>query len=224
LLLIYLMAAACAGGCARVQVEESPFLNTSDVIKLPAPLYDSDTSVEAALLDRRSVREYRDEPLTRGELSQLLWAAQGTTGRGRTAPSAGGLYPLEVYVVVGNVEGTAPGVYKYRPDGHELLKISAGDKRGELSDAALGQASVKNGAVDIVIAGVYERTTGKYGPSGEKYVHMEAGHTSQNIYLQAASLHLGTVAIGAFLDDGVRKATGMRGEEQPLYVMPVGRI
>jgi SagB-type dehydrogenase family enzyme len=200
----------------------------ADVIKLPAPVLHSDTSVEEALFNRRSVREFGDGPLTIREVSQLLWAAQGTTGTGitagRTAPSAGALYPLEVYVAIGNVEGLAPGVYKYSPGGHELLKIAEGDKRAELSGAALGQASVKNGVIDIIIAGVYERTTGKYGASGVKYVHMEAGHAAQNVYLQAASLHLGTVTIGAFFDDGVRKATGMRDDERPLYIMPVGRI
>ncbi len=224
MLLIIFILAACAGGCAQVHVEKAPFSDTPDVIKLPAPLHDSDTSVEEALLDRRSVREYRDEPITPGELSQLLWAAQGTAGRGRTAPSAGGLYPLEVYVAVGNVEDMAPGIYKYGPEGHELFRIADGDKRGELADAALGQASVKNGAADIVIAGVYERTTGKYGPPGVKYVHMEAGHASQNVYLQAASLGLGTVAIGAFYDEAVKKAVDMPAGEQPLYIMPVGRV
>jgi SagB-type dehydrogenase family enzyme len=76
----------------------------------------------------------------------------------------------------------------------------------------------------IVIAGVYERTTGKYGAQGVKYVHMEAGHAAQNVCLQAVPLHLGTVTVGAFSDDGVRTAMGMRGDERPLYIMPVGRI
>jgi SagB-type dehydrogenase family enzyme len=198
------------------------------MIKLPAPVLHGDTSVEEALYNRRSVREFRDGPITMREASQLLWAAQGTTGtgwtKGRTAPSAGGLYPLEVYVAIGNVEGIAPGIYKYSPGGHELYKVAEGDKRAELSVAALGQASVKNSAMAIVIAGVYERTTGKYGAQGVKYVHMEAGHAAQNVCLQAVPLHLGTVTVGAFSDDGVRTAMGMRGDERPLYIMPVGRI
>lgn len=238
LLLMILVIATCFAGCARLQDERASVLPVAgtDVVKLPAPAYHSDTSIEKALLHRRSVREFRDEPLTLREVSQLLWAAQGITGQGRMAPSAGALYPLEIYVAAGNVEGIAPGVYRYRPEGHELLKITDGDKRAELCDAALRQASVKNGAIDIVIAGVYERTTGKYNtpvhdertgasyPAGVRYVHMEAGHAAQNVCLQAVSLHLGTVTIGAFSDGEVKKVMGMRDDERPLYIMPIGRI
>jgi len=226
LLLMILAMAACIAGCVYFYGEKisGPPAAGAEVIKLPAPLLKGDTSVEEAIFNRRSIREFRDGPLTLREVSRLLWAAQGITGRGRTTPSAGGLYPLEVYVAAGNVEGIAPGVYKYAPDGHELLKVAGGDKRAELSDAALGQASVKNGAADFIIAGVYERTTGKYGEQGTKYVYMEAGHAAQNVYLEAVSLHLGTVSIGAFYDDGVKKATGMGDDERPLYIMPVGRI
>jgi len=209
----------------------------TETITLPEPAHDSGTSVEQALSRRRSVREYRDKPLSLSEVSQLLWAAQGTTGTGglRTAPSAGGLYPLEVYVAAGNVAGLRSGVYKYRPGDHSLVKTADGDKRDELSRAAAGQPSVTDGAIVIVISGVYERTTGKYKEpirdertgsdylSGIKYVHMEAGHASQNVYLQAESLGLGTVVIGALSEDGVRRAAGMPDDERPLYVMPVGR-
>lgn len=142
--------------------------------------------MEVALTSRRSVREYTGEPLTLQDISQLLWAAQGITDpRGfRTAPSAGGIYLLEVYVVVGNVESLAEGVYKYNPSGHEIIKILDRDKRENLSAAALNQAWVKEGAMDIVIAAVYERTTEKYGDRGIRYVYMEAGRAAQNIYLQ----------------------------------------
>ncbi|MCD1294131.1 nitroreductase [Methanocella sp. CWC-04] len=210
----------------------------SGSIKLPEPSHDSDTSVEEALSSRRSVREFKDASLTLTEISQLLWAAQGITDpRGfRTAPSAGALYPLEVYVVAGNVEGLAPGVYKYRPAGHDLIPVKEGDARDGLCKAALGQPCVKGGAVDIVISGVYEMTTGKYStpeqdyrtgasyPRGVKYVHMEAGHSAQNVCLQAESLGLGTVTIGAFSDSEVKRIIGMPEEERPLYIMPVGRV
>ena len=194
-------------------------------IKLPEPKYDSDTSVEEAMLKRRSVRSYKDEPLTISELSQLLWAAQGITDPDglRTAPSAGALYPLEVYVAVGNVTDLPSGIYKYNPHEHELLIITEGDMRDELSDVALGQASVGNGAAVIVFAAVYERTTIKYGERGIRYVHMEAGHAAQNIYLQAESLNLGIVVAGAFDDNDVKAIMNMKENEQPLYLMPVGR-
>jgi SagB-type dehydrogenase family enzyme len=198
----------------------------SAIIKLPEPKYDSQTSVERALRQRRSIRDYLDEPLTLAEVSQLLWAAQGiTSSHGfRTAPSAGALYPLEVYVVVGRVSDLAEGIYKYRPHKHELVRVTERDKRAQLATAALGQSCVADGAVAIVIAAVYERTMRKYGQRGIRYVQIEVGHTAQNVYLQAVSLHLGTVIVGAFYDDEVKKVLNMPDEEQPLCIMPVGRI
>jgi len=199
--------------------------NKYETIALPAPSYESSTSVEEALLKRRSVREFDDEPLALSQVSQLLWAAQGTTDPSgkRTAPSAGALYPLEIYVVVGNVSGLSSGIYKYKPAKHELLKISDGDIRKQLSSASLGQASIKDGAITIVMAGVYERTTSKYGDRGIRYVHMEAGHAAQNIYLQAESLGLGTVVTGAFDDAHVERLLNLQKDEEPLYLIPVGK-
>ncbi len=194
-------------------------------VELPKPRYNSDTSVEQALHKRRSVREYKDQPLTLSEVSQLLWAAQGITdGRGyRTAPSAGALYPLEVYLVVGNVNGLADGVYRYQPDPHQLVKVADGDRRAELSRAALGQTCVAEGAVVLVFAAVYERTTRKYGERGVRYIHIELGHAAQNVYLEAAALNLGTVIVGAFYDDEINRIIEMKDSEQPLAIMPVGR-
>ncbi|MEW6214864.1 MAG: SagB/ThcOx family dehydrogenase [Nitrospirota bacterium] len=198
----------------------------AEIIKLPEPKYDSKLSIEKALLKRRSVRDYKDEPLTLAEVSQLLWSAQGITDpRGfRAAPSAGALYPLEVYVVVGNVSSLSDGIYKYKPYGHELVSIMKGDKRAELSAAALGQTCVKGGAAVIVISAVYERTTKKYGERGIRYVHIEAGHAAQNVYLQAVSLNLGMVVVGAFADNEVKRILNMAPTEQPLCIMPVGKI
>lgn len=194
-------------------------------VQLPEPRLKSKVSLEEALLKRRSIREYANLPLTLEDVSQLLWAAQGITTEwgGRTAPSAGALYPLEVYLAVGNIENLAAGVYKYKPERHELVKVRDDDVRGELAEAALGQNWVREAAIDIVIAAVYERTTKKYGDRGVKYTHMEAGHAAQNIYLQAAALDLGTVTIGAFYDDRVKDILGMPKNESPLYVIPVGR-
>ena len=194
-------------------------------ITLPEPRYDSNVSIEEALLNRRSIREYAGEPLMLQEVSQLLWAAQGITdSRGfRTAPSAGALYPLEVYVVVGDVESLTEGVYRYKPQEHELIKVLDGDKRVELAKAALGQAWVKEAAADIVITAVYERTTVKYGDRGIRYVHMEAGHAAQNLCLQATAMDLGTVTVGAFYDEQVKEVLSLPKDEQPLYIIPVGK-
>ena len=116
-----------------------------------------------------------------------------------------------------------PGVYKYNPRRHELIKVRDGDVRQELAEAALSQIWVQEGAIDIVIAAVYERTTKKYGDRGVRYVHMEAGHAAQNIYLQATTLNLGMVTVGAFHDDWVKEIMSMPKDEIPLYLIPVGR-
>ncbi len=121
---------------------------TREKVKLPEPKYDSGTSIEQALLKRRSVREYKNEPLTLMEVGQLLWSAQGITDRVegfRTAPSAGALYPIEVYVVIGNVKSVNKGVYKYIPYEHAIVKVKDADVRNELASASLGQLGLKKG-------------------------------------------------------------------------------
>ncbi len=203
----------------------TPSGEKESAMKLPEPRYNSNVSIEQSLLQRRSIRSYRGEPLALQELSQLLWAAQGITGPGglRTAPSAGALYPLELYVVAGNVQNFAPGVYRYEPNGHQLDKIGEGDRRAGLADAALGQSYVKEGAITFVFTAAYERTTGKYGDRGIRYVHIEVGHAAQNLCLQASALGLGAVTIGAFHDEQVTKLLDLPGNEQPLYIIPVGK-
>jgi SagB-type dehydrogenase family enzyme len=199
--------------------------NNQEIIKLPEPKYDSSTLIEKVLLNRRSVRSYKDEPLALKEVSQLLWAAQGITDpRGfRTAPSAGALYPLEVYVVIGNVNDLPKGIYKYTPNTHELMRILKGDKRTELCRAALDQEPVKYAPIVIIFSAVYKRTTVKYGERGIRYVHIEVGHAAQNVFLQAISLNLGAVVIGAFYDEEVKKILNMPIKEQPLYIIPIGK-
>ena len=184
------------------------------------------TCLEQLLRQRRSIRAYSDAALTQDEVMKLLWAGQGITSPSgfRTAPSAGALYPLETYLVVGNVNSLAPGIYKYSPVTNDLTLIKEGDVRTRLGAACLGQSSVADGAVDIVISATYERTKIKYGARGERYVHIEVGHAAQNICLQATELGLGLVTIGAFDDAAVANVMGMSEVETPLYVMPVGRI
>lgn len=193
-------------------------------VRLPTPRAVGPMSLEEAVQSRRSVREYSDEPLTLEEVGQLLWAAQGITSvqGARAAPSAGGTYPLEIYLAAGNVHGLEPGVYRYRPTGHDLVLVTAGDIRPRLTEACLDQAWVGRAAVDIVIAAVYERTTARYGDRGVRYVHLEAGHAAQNLCLQAVALGLGVVTVGAFIDEDVRAVIPLADEETPLYVIPVG--
>lgn len=176
------------------------------------------------MLERRSVRDFLETPLLLAEASQLLWAAQGRSGRAgyRTVPSAGALYPLEVFLAAGKVEGLAPGVYRYGVEGHELLPAGAGDRRNDLCAAALGQGVVRRAPAALVIAAVFQRTTKKYGERGVRYVCMEAGNASQNVSLEAVSLGLGTVIVGAFRDGEAKMALGLELEE-PLLILPVGR-
>jgi len=205
-------------------------------VNLPKPKLTSDYSIEKVLNERRSVRSYEDEPLTLEEVSQLLWSAYGITysregmpdfirGGLKTAPSAGARYPLEIYLVAGNVKGLLPGIYWYVPEGHVIHRLADGDIRLDLQAACLSQKFAGEAPVSIVWSAVYERCTEKYGERGhDRYVCMDLGHSAQNVYLQCGSLGLGTCAIGAFTDEALKKLIGMTEEEVPLYVMPIGRL
>lgn len=222
------MIAAAAFFCmapAQPARSETGRASVPEVIKLPQPDLTGGIPLEKTLAGRRTVRDFKDEPLALEEISQLLWAAQGITDpRGfRTAPSAGALYPLEVYVAAGRIAGLEAGVYKYLPGGHALVKISAGDKRKELSGAAFGQEWLEEGAAVLVMAAIFEKVKGRYGERGTGYVYMEAGHAAQNVCLQAVSLNLGAGLIGAYDDTQVRRVMAMQPDERPLYVVPVGR-
>lgn len=208
------------------QITTSSTLISDQLISLPEPSFESSFSIEEALLKRRSTREYNGDPLTLDEISQILWAAQGITHEKklRTAPSAGGLYPLELYVVVGNVEGLETGIYRYMPIENILLKTVDGDKRSNITDAALGQNWVEKAAINIIITAIYERTTGKYDDRGIRYVHIEVGHTAQNICLQATALNLGVVTVGAFHDDKIIHILDLSQDEKPVYIIPIGKI
>lgn len=191
-------------------------------VNLPEPSHESNFSVEKAIYARHSVRDFKDEMLTQQQVSQLLWAAQGISrGDTRTTPSAGALYPLEIYLIAGNVEGLSKGMYHYIPAENNLEEVQKGDLRQQTAIAALGQSFIAEAPAVIIIAAAYERTTEDYGERGIQYVNMEAGHASQNIYLQATSLGLGTVAIGAFENEELKSM--LKIEEAPIYIMPIGK-
>jgi SagB-type dehydrogenase family enzyme len=197
------------------------------VYVLPAPKTDSGTSVEQALAHRRSHRNIQTKELSVEKLSQILWAAYGITEpRGlRTAPSAGATYPLEIYVMIGNVTGITAGVYKYIPDGHKITRTVDRDTRADMAAAALGHGTVKNAPATIIYTAAFNRSTEQYGERGrERYVFAELGHSAQNIYLQAETIGLGTVAIGAFIDEMVSRLLGLSAAEEPLYLMPIGYV
>jgi SagB-type dehydrogenase family enzyme len=190
-------------------------------IKLPEPRLKSEVSLEEALYQRRSIRQYSDVPLKLSDVSQLLWAAQGITDSGkggRTAPSAVAIYPLEIYLVAGNVEGLSPGIYRYIPEGHELQKIKDGDARGDLGT----QATIKKAAIDIVIVANYKKVPERFGANSTKWVYLEGGHVAQNICLQVTALNLGTVTVGGFAEEQVKSLLGIPADMGVLYVLPVG--
>lgn len=215
------MAVVLIAGCgdeSRSPIADPRREALGALISLPAPSLDGEASLEWALLERRSIRDYTAETLDLTELSQLLWAAQGITSDAgqRTAPSAGALYPLVTYVV------TSEAWYRYLPPDHELEHLGEGDMRGALAEAALGQEAVGSAAAVFVITGVYARTAGKYGDRAERYVHLEAGHAAQNLLLQAVAGGLGAVPIGAFRDAEVQTVLSLPPDHQPLYLLPVG--
>jgi SagB-type dehydrogenase family enzyme len=158
------------------------------------------------------------------DVAQVLWAAQGVSdpqGR-RTVPSAGGLAPLEIYLVAGNVSGLPAGLYRYQPGAHALLAIRTGDLRAKLATSALGQSALREAPASLLIAAVYQRTRERYRDRAERYVHIEAGHAAQNVYLQCTARGLGTVLIGSFDDAALSATLALPPEHAPLALMPFG--
>jgi len=204
-------------------------------ILLPNPNVSGDVSIEEVLNARRSVRQYADSSLSINEISQLLWAAYGVTksyesptslrGGLKTSPSAGALYPLELYLVAWNIDQLENGIYKYFSEDHSLKLVMSGDKRDELSTAAWDQSWLRDAAGAIVYSAVFSRTTDKYGERGkDRYVCMDVGHSAQNVYLQGVALRIGTCAIGAFNDNKLKELINMPEDETPLYIMPIGKM
>ena len=199
------------------------------MIKLPQPNYQG-MIFEEAIKKRRSVRSYSKTPLTLPQLSQLLFAAQGITGsipgyELRAAPSAGALYPIKVYLLVNNVEELSRGIYHYNVPKHALELLKEGDFRKEITNSGLWQDTLGEAQVTFVLSAVFERTQKKYRDRSIRYIYMEAGHISQNISLQAVSLGLGSVCVGAFYDKQVNHLIGLDGTtESVIYLQAVGTL
>ena len=206
------VAVLLAAACTNTAEEAKPHA-------FPKPTLKGTVSIEETLAARRSVRRLADRPLTDEHLGQLLWAAQGITQKARglrTAPSAGALYPIEIYVFLDD------GVHHYSPQDHALTLVKAGDQRAALARAALGQACVRNNAAVILIAAEYARTTGKYGDRAKMYVDIEAGCVCQNVLLQAVALDIAGVPVGAFRDADVKRIAALPEKQTPLLLIPVG--
>ena len=207
-------AGALGGGCG----EARPPWPVRAISALPQPRHTGEVSLERVLSARRSHREFTTQLLTEREISELLWAAQGITADwgGRTAPSAGGIYPLELYLLT-------PDAYRhYLPQGHRVELLANQDLRRELAAAALNQSAVRTAPLTLVITAVYARTVKKYGARGRHYVELEAGHAAQNVLLQAVAHGLAAVPIGAFDDHRLTHALQLPGDRAPLYIVAVG--
>lgn len=209
------------------------------MVRLPAPSTNGGMALTLTLAERRSVRQFEAKPVSLANVAQLLWAAQGVTrptpqppaswspkwgawrGGLRTAPSAGALYPLEVYLLASSVDGLDRGVYRYVPGENGLVKVGVAEAK-ELAKAALGQEAIAQAPVVLVFSGVYQRTSAKYGERAPRYVHIEVGAAAENLMLQATALSLGSVFIGAFDDEAVRKTLALPADYAPLGLVPVG--
>jgi len=216
-----------AGGCRPGKDAPGETVSFSGEVQLPSPSYDGPHSLEAVLARRFSGRNFSGRPLSLSKLSQIIWAAQGMTvdaltGATRTAPSAGATYPLEVYVIAGNVTDLASGLYHYHQGRHALVPVAADDHRGELADIALQQDFITAAPASIILTANFARTTRRYGERGIRYVHMEIGHVTQNIHLQAEAINLGSVAVGAFHDNRLKAL--LKTEYTPLMIVPVGYL
>ncbi|MEW6111957.1 MAG: SagB/ThcOx family dehydrogenase [Thermodesulfobacteriota bacterium] len=210
----------------------SPALSAQNEVRLPKPDLKGSVSVAQALAKKKTVRQYKGTPLTLQQVSQLLWVANGDVPRDamsgatfKVMPSAGGLYPLEVFLVVGQggVAEVPAGVYQYNPRKNALELTTQGDKRSLLANAALGQMWLARAPALVVIGAIFERTTMKYGSRGVNYVMMEAGSSNQNIYLQAESLGISAGGVGAFDDARVASVLGLPSSVKPLMIVAVGK-
>lgn len=202
-------------------------IRKEDHMKLPEPGIKGEVSLERTIKNRRTIRSFTSERLTSEQFSQLLWAAQGITedrGFKRAAPSAGALYPMDIYAVVGaeGVQGLKAGVYHYEPKNHSVSLVSEGDLRNEVARASLSQMWMARPPLNFVITAEYDRITVKYGKRGIRYAMIEAGHIGQNIFLHSEALNLGAGIVGAFNDEEVIRVMKIPLSHEPLLIMPVG--
>ena len=180
--------------------------------------------------ERRSIRNFSSDPITFSDLSELIWATQGITLRGRgyefrTCPSAGALYPIETYVAVNRVEAFSPGIYHYQVKKAELALLMEGNVGSELAHAGLGQEMLEEAAAVFVWTAVIERSRWKYRERAYRYIYMDAGHIGQNLYLAATALNLGCCTVGAFFDEEVDHLLGINGEDEiSVYLGAVGNV
>ena len=195
------------------------------IINLPEPKTKGYLSIEEVLLKRRSVREYLPESLSLAEISQLLWSAYGITSEEgfRTAPSAGGLFPLNIYLAAVNVRELDQGLYRFDAINHSLEPMKSGEYSGQLTAGTFFQDYIASAAAVLIISADYTGPHEKYGDQGPKFTCMDLGHLGQNVHLQAVSLDIGTVAVAAVRPGEIEKILKLKEGEEVLYLMPLGK-
>lgn len=184
-------------------------------------------SLSDALSKRRSIRRYKSKPIDFKIFSTFIHFVAGIRGYKygyplRTYPTAGALNSPEAFIHIDNVESIDKGIYHYNPFRHAIELIKSGDFKREIYKASLEQSQVLEAAFNILIVGVYDRTYSKYGLRAYRYVLEDAGHIGQNIYLVATALNLGTVCMGAFIDDELSIVFQLEEGELPLLLYSVG--
>ena len=205
--------------CGTIMPAEGREMKTQERIVLPEPKRKGEMSLEESILRRRSIRSFAPKELNLEQISQLLWATQGITDKRRgyrAAPSAGALYPLEIYLIKGD------GIFHYNVENHSLKKTGDSDVRAKIVRAAWGQSFIQEAPVSIVICAVKSRITSRYGGRGNRYVDIEVGHAAENLHLQAVALGLASVPVGAFTDSEVKKILGLPRDTEAIYIVPVG--
>ncbi|MDP8256088.1 MAG: SagB/ThcOx family dehydrogenase [Candidatus Alcyoniella australis] len=200
-------------------------------VKLPPPEQDGGPPLWNVIRSRRSERDFDQErTISAGQVSTVLWAAQGITEHLgsfplRSVPSAGALYPVETYIALGNVSSIDPGIYHLDLLGWRLERLSRGDPRPALARAALDQEMVLRAAATLVMSTIIDRSKWKYGERAYRYMYLDAGHIGQNVALAAKALGMGSCAVGAFFDDEVDAVFGLDGEQETaIYLTCFGPI
>jgi len=217
------------GGGARPARRPEPFKEYPDAPSVSVALDGvPDGSLWRSLESRRSRRNFTSDPISLPDLSRLVWAAQGATARAgafilRTAPSAGALYPVETYLFINRADGIKPGIYHYNIRKASLELLKKGNRGRELSEATLGQGQCRRAAAVFVFTAIIDRCKWKYAQRAFRYIYMDAGHISENIYLAAEDMGLGCCAIGAFFDEQVNALLGVDGKfETAIYLAATG--
>lgn len=207
--------------------------NNPSIISLPKPggIKAPSADLRTVIENRKSVRSYSVTPLTLEELSYLLWCTQGVKKvlsnnvTFRTVPSAGASHAFETYILVNNVEGIQPGVYKFSGIEHSMAAVSSEPGMAdEITKCCLNQTFILDSAVTFIWAAVYPKMSRRYRDRAYKYLHLDAGHVCQNLYLSAESIGAGVCAIGAYSDDGINSLLGLDGKDRfVIYIATVGK-